>query len=63
MIENPAHLVGFFKVARSGEEASSAVKIHPSERGPLSYIAEYIVSKMHKNPETEGTHAAKNYRH
>ncbi len=56
MIEIPDRLVGFFKVARSREEASSnptpslnsAVEIDPSERGPLSYIAGYIVSKMHQ---------------
>ena len=56
MIEIPDGLVGFFKVARSRQEASnnptqsvnSTVKIDPSERGPLSYIAGYIVSKMHQ---------------
>ena len=48
--------MGFFKIARSREEASnyptqlvkSAVKIDAAERGPLSYIAGYIVSKMHQ---------------
>ena len=56
MIEIPDRLVGFFKVARSRQEASnnptqsvnSVVEIDPSERGPLSYIAGYIVSKMHQ---------------
>ena len=56
MIEIPDRLVGFFKIARSREEASnyptqsvkSAVEIDAAERGPLSYIAGYIVSKMHQ---------------
>ena len=55
MIEIPDRLVGFFKIARSrqasdnsSQEVTNAVEIDPSERGPLSYIAGYIVSKMHQ---------------
>ena len=64
--------MGFFKIARSREEASnyptqlvkSAVEIDAAERDPLSYIAGYIVSKMHqKSRKKKRTHAAKNYRH
>lgn len=58
MIEIPDRLVGYFKIANSREEArnnptqpeaeSKTIELNPSERGPLSYIAGYIVSKMHQ---------------
>lgn len=56
MIEIPDRLVGFFKIANSREEArnnptqpeSKTIELDPSERGPLSYIGGYIVSKMHQ---------------
>ena len=58
MIEIPDRLVGYFKISNSREEArnnptqpeaeSKTIELNPSERGPLSYIAGYIVSKMHQ---------------
>ena len=49
MIEIPDRLAGFFKVCQNRENsctttASNDLKIEPSEQGPLSYIAGYIVS-------------------
>ena len=54
MIEIPDRLAGFFKVCQNRENsctttASNDLKIEPSEQGPLSYIAGYIVSNFIKN--------------
>ena len=52
MIEIPDRLVGFFKVFEERSKAKSTgstaveLKLDPSELGPLSYIAVYIVSKL-----------------
>jgi hypothetical protein len=55
MIEIPDHLVGHFKVCQERELAktkptisTSDIKLDPSERGPLSYVAGYIVSKLYQ---------------
>ena len=53
MIEIPDRLAGFFKVCQNRENsctttASNDWKIEPSEQGPLSYIAGYIVSKLYQ---------------
>lgn len=56
MIEIPDRLAGFFKICQHREEArakprtttTSNLKLDPSERGPLSYIAGYIVSKLYQ---------------
>ena len=57
MIHVPDHLVGFYnvsQVADTGESKSTpvavqAMQINPAERGPLSYIGGYVVSKLFKN--------------
>jgi hypothetical protein len=60
MIEIPDRLVGFYKIqARSGDKSTetttaSDFKLDPSERGPLSYIAGYIVSKLYHKTRTKG---------
>ena len=53
MIKIPDRLAGFFKVCQNRENsrttrASNDLKIEPSEQGPLSYIAGYIVSKLYQ---------------
>ena len=54
MIEIPDRLAGFLKLCRVREESktkptvTSDVKLDPSEHGPLSYIAGYIVSKLYQ---------------
>ena len=51
MIEIPDRLVGFFKIearAKPTMTTTSDLKLDPSERGPLSYIAGYIVSKLYQ---------------
>lgn len=58
MIEIPDRLVVFFKEARSRKEADKAttsvpttsnpIELDQSERGPLSYIAGYIISKIYQ---------------
>ena len=54
MIEIPDRLAGFLKLRRVREESktkptvTSDVKLDPSEHGPLSYIAAYIVSKLYQ---------------
>lgn len=67
MIDLPDHLVGHFNVCQERQKAKTKpniavkdVKIDPLERGPLSYVAGYIVSKLHqkarntKNKRDEG---------
>jgi hypothetical protein len=62
MIEIPDRLVGFFKVCQTREEArfkpatamKSDIKLDPSEHGPLSYIAGYIVSKLYQKVRKRG---------
>ena len=55
MIHLPDHLVGFYNVSQTGDTSTStpvaaqAMQINPSERGPLSYIGGYVVSKLFKN--------------
>ena len=60
MIEIPDHLVGHYKVCRERELAKTKptcagndLKIDPKERGPLSYIADYIVSKLYQKARTK----------
>jgi hypothetical protein len=62
MIEIPDHLAGFFKVCQHREKAAAKptgttttidLKLDPSERGPLSYIAGYIVSKLYQKTRSK----------
>ena len=58
MIEIPDRLAGFFKVCQNREKvcattASSDLKIDPSEQGPLSYIAGYIISKLYQKSRSK----------
>ncbi|CAB3991924.1 Hypothetical predicted protein [Paramuricea clavata] len=55
MIEIPDHLAGFFKVCQHRKKATttSDLKLDPSERGPLSYIAGYIVSKLYQKTRSK----------
>ena len=59
MIEIPDHLVGHYKVCRERELAKTKptcagnLKIDPKERGPLSYIAGHIVSKLYQKARTK----------
>ena len=49
MIHIPDHLVGFYNVGqtRNKEETTSKpIELDPAERGPLSYVAGYVVSKL-----------------
>ena len=54
MIHLPDHLVGFYNVSKTGDTstytpvATQAMQINPAERGPLSYIGGYVVSKLFK---------------
>lgn len=55
MIEIPDRLAGYFKVCQNRPEATtkpttiaSDLILDPSERGPLSYVAGYIVSKLYQ---------------
>ena len=50
MIHIPDHLVGLCNVGLVGEKTleSADYEIQPSEHGPLSYIAGYVVSKLNK---------------
>jgi hypothetical protein len=50
MIHIPDNLVGFCNVGLVGEKTleSADYEIQPSEHGPLSYIAGYVVSKLNK---------------
>ncbi len=49
MIEIPDRLAGFFKISQTREgsaeptTALNELKLNPSEHGPLSYIAGYII--------------------
>lgn len=61
MIEIPDRLVGFFKVCQHREKAgakptetnTSDIKLDTSERGPLSYVAGYIVSKLYQKTRSK----------
>jgi hypothetical protein len=62
MIEIPDHLAGFFKVCQHREKAAakptgttttSDLKLDPSERGPLSYVTGYIVSKLYQKTRSK----------
>ena len=53
MIHIPDHLIGFYNLSQMRDEGESTSKpaqqvmqIDPAERGPLSYIGGYIVSKL-----------------
>ena len=50
MIHVPDHLVGFYRTSskeHTGETESSKIKkLDPAERGPLAYVAGYVVSKL-----------------
>ena len=50
MIEIPDRLAAFFKQNRDEARTTTAcdLKLDPSEHGPLSYIAGYIVSKLYQ---------------
>ena len=52
MIEIPDRLVALFKLCQNRDEARTTtacdLKLDPVERGPLSYIAGYIVSKLYQ---------------
>ena len=58
MIEIPDHLVGFYKISQVQEDAkktptstsssTKTIEISPHERGPFSYIAGYIISKLYQ---------------
>lgn len=53
MIEIPDHLVGFYNVSRqtraqTTHESTSKPELSPAERGPLSYVAGYVVSKLYQ---------------
>ena len=66
MIEIPDRLAGFFKVCQNRGKscttvASNDLKIDPSERGPLSYIAGYIVSKLYQKSRCKKNDANKEF--
>ena len=44
-IHIPEHLVGFYN-KESSSEASTPTQLNPAERGPLSYVAGYVISKL-----------------
>ncbi len=48
MIHIPEHLVGFYNTSSPANEESSskAIQHDPVERGPLSYVAGYVISKL-----------------
>ena len=49
MIEIPDRLAAFFKQNHEARTTTACdLKLDPSERGPLSYIAGYIVSKLYQ---------------
>ena len=53
MVQIPEYLASYYEINRTGattESSSNASKqeIDPDERGPLSYLARYVVSKLHK---------------
>ena len=45
-IHIPEHLVGFYNNKESSSEASTPTQLNPAERGPLSYVAGYVLSKL-----------------
>ncbi len=53
MVQIPDHLASYYEINRTGtttESSSTTSKqeTHPDERGPLSYLAAYVVSKLHR---------------
>ena len=53
MVQIPEYLASYYEINPTGattESSSNASKqeIDPDERGPLSYLAAYVVSKLHK---------------
>ncbi len=70
MIETPDHLVGHFKVCQERELAKTKptistgdIRLDPSERGPLSYVAGYIVSKLYqKSKNTKDINLMRDYK-
>ncbi len=53
MVQIPDHLASYYEINRTGtttESSSTTSKqeIDPDERGPLSYLAGYVISKLHK---------------
>ena len=50
MTHIPEHLIGFYNTRQVNEEASSLntkpTQIDPAERGPLSYVAGYVIGKL-----------------
>ena len=58
MIEIPDHLLGFYKISQVQEDAKKSptstssstktIEISPHKRGPFSYIAGYIISKLYQ---------------
>ena len=49
-IHIPEHLVGFYNTNTANEEscskAATPTQLGPAERGPLSYVAGYVISKL-----------------
>ena len=53
MIQISDHLVGFCCINQTQTQTSQATsstkqEMDPAERGPLSFVAGYVVSKLHK---------------
>ena len=55
MVQIPDHLASYYEINRTetttegiSTTTSSEKRINPEERGPLSYLAGYVVSKLHK---------------
>ena len=61
MIHIPDHLVGFYNVSQIREKSEStpvaaqAMQINPAERGPLSYIGGYVISKLFKKSKEKSS--------
>ena len=55
MIELPDHLVGHYKLGQGRGESERAktkptgdTKLDPREKGPLSYVARFVLSKVYQ---------------
>ena len=66
MIQLPDFLIGFCNrtnlTRNQTESGGSASKVDPAEYGALSYIAGYIVSKLHQKIEQERTALMKKFK-
>ena len=53
MIHLPEHLIGFYNTSQTSSQTSDTgistppLQLDPAEHGPLSYVAGYVVSKLH----------------